>query len=263
MTIKLAGIVLSGFALAVTVAPGQAASLVFASFTPTGLAQDFLLTSTPVPDIANSFTVTITGDASIDFIYKMGSTPFGNATESAHLIFTATSIVSGHCPTPTPNCLAENAPFTESGFSGSFSIKLVDPYISPSGGSFSNLLSGTFGLLSPGQFTSTVGSSSAALEATGTSSNPNQVVFTSDFLAFANNINRDATFNFSQLTPLFSLITSNGTDNRFPNNFTAIGSGAFADVIAAEAPEPSTFALLAGALLGLGLWQRKRRLLRR
>src|SRR5471030_485417 len=146
--IKLADIVLTGFALAITVTPAQATSLAFASFTQTGPAQDFVLTSTPVPNIANSFTVTIKGSASIDFNYMIGGTPFAEATQFANLTFTATSIVSGRCPSPTPNCLANNATFTESGFSGSFSITRDSPFVSGSVG-LSNLLSGTFSLLSP------------------------------------------------------------------------------------------------------------------
>jgi hypothetical protein len=263
---KLASVVLSGLALVITVAPALADSIVFAAFKQSTSAQDFVLTSTLLSSTSNTYSVNIAGSGQISFRYLIGGTPFSLDSTPATLSFTATSIVSGHCPSPTPNCLAVNAPFTEAGFSGSFAITLP---VAEFGGS--NLLSGTFNLLSPGatgaQLTSAISSPSASLEA-------NQLVFTSDFLNFVNTVNRDATFSLSRLLSLvptrnvpslpvlfgFGAITNNATDNRFPNNFTAMGSGLFAEALA---PEPSTFGLLAGALVGLCLWQRRRRLSRR
>jgi hypothetical protein len=145
-------------------------------------------------------------------------------------------------------------------FSGSFAITL-DNAVS----GMSNLLSGTFTLLSPGaKLTSNVGGTSGALEATTTSGDPNQLTFTSDFLNFGATIARDATFSLSSIFPVFSVKDfTTFSNNRFPNNFTAIGSGSFSDSIA-QVPEPSMFGLLASGLLGgLCLWQRKRRLPRR
>jgi hypothetical protein len=262
--IKLASIVLSGFAITVTVAPALADSMLFGEFTQSTPSQDFVLTSNLLNAATGASSITITGGGDISFDYLIGGTPFSLSATPAKLTFTATSIVTGHC-VGFPNCLSSNAPFTELGYSGSFAITADTPI-----SGLSNLLSGTFNLLAPGdalsgaQLTSAVDALTGSLEATTTSSHPNQVVFTSDFLKFAaNTLNRDATFNLSSLTPMFSSTSNTNFDNRFPNSFTAMGSGSFSDALV-EIPEPSTLGLLASALLGgLCLWQRKRRLLRR
>jgi PEP-CTERM motif len=260
---KLASLVLSGLVFHVIVAPAGATSIVIAGFMQASGSQDFVLTSTALVVNQNDFSVTVTGHGQISFTYMVGGTPFGSAQQFADLSLTATSIVTGHC-VGFPNCISPGAPFTESGFSGSFAITRDMPFSGQS-----NLLSGTFN--AGAQLTSAVGSFGGTLEATSTSSNPNQVAFSSDFLNFASTTNRDATFNLSSLISLvptnvnpdvfgFGVMHNTGSDNRFPENFTGIGTGTFSEAIV-QIPAPSTLALLASALLGgLFLWQRKRRL---
>jgi hypothetical protein len=265
--IKFASIVIAGFTFSLTVAPALAESILFAGYNQTSATAGFGIVSTTTTSNGSDFNVTISGADQISFQYLIGGTPFGMSSLSATLSLTATSTVSGDCPSSPTNCITSSgSSFTESGFQGNFAITLNTPFEGQS-----NLLSGTFNLLSPGdsvsgaQFGSTLGSSDGFLEATTTSSNPNQVVFTSDFLNFADTITRDATFNLSSLFPLFSAITNTPTSTHFPSDFSAIGSGAFSSAPPPfeEVPEPSTFAPLASGLLGLCLWQRKRRLLHR
>jgi PEP-CTERM motif len=253
---KLASLVLSGFALTVSVAPALANSIIFAQYNQTSASPTLALTSTLVPQndpsLPATYQVDITDRELVSFSYNVGGTPF-IGPQDATLVLTATSFVSGACPT-TSSC--QSGGFTESGFSGSFTFTLSQPQF---GGR--NLLSGTFDLLSPGaQLATTVGGTSGTLEATTTSSN---LTFTSDFLNFGATTARDATFSLSSIFPRFSAISTTFGNNRFPNNFSAIGSGAFAETIVVV-PEPSMFGLLASGLLGgLCLWQRKRRLLHR
>jgi PEP-CTERM motif len=252
---KLASLVLSGFALTVSVAPALADSILFAKFDPTGNSPTLALKSTLVGP--NAYRVDITDSQQVNFTYLIGGTPFTGAT-LATLVLNATSIVSGACP--TVDFCQGTAPFTESGFSGGFTITLAHAQF---GGS--NLLSGNFNLLSSAgaQLTSTVTGTSGALKATTTSGDPNQLMFTSDFLNFGATTARDATFSLSLLSA-FSVIEPSTISNfRFPSDFTAIDSGAFAETIVVV-PEPSMFGLLASGLLGgLCVWQRKRRLLHR
>jgi PEP-CTERM motif-containing protein len=255
---KIASIALSGFALTLIVTPALATSITFAEFTQTGTA-DFSLNSVLVSPSGDTFRITIAGAVAINFDYLFPNTSFGLTPQAATLNFTAISTLGGSCPPPVaPDnpCVAAGQSYTESGYSGNFQILLADQR---------NLLSGTFGpsldpLPAGATFSSTVGATTSALQATTTSSNPIQLTFTSDFLNFADTSPHSATFNFQQ--PAFSVFVSTGTSKFYPSIFTAFASDGsfFADV---TAPEPSTFALLASALLGLCLWQRKRRQLHR
>jgi hypothetical protein len=262
---KLVSLVLSGFALTVSVAPALADSIMFAQYIQTGSNPTLALTSTLVgkdASGADAYRVDITDTEQVSFTYLIGGTPFSGTPQTATLSLNATSIVGGACPTSSA-CSTAGDFFTESGFSGSFAITLNNAEFG-----MRNLLTGNFNLLSPGaKLTSTVGDTSGSLEATATSGNPNQLTFTSDFLNFDATIARDATFSLSSIfglkQPNFSAIFTTFSDNRWPNNFSAIGSGSFSDSIV-EVPEPSMFGLLASGLLGgLCLWQRKRKLLRR
>lgn len=255
--IQLSSIVLSGFAVSLAMAPALANPMLFAGFTQTG-PLNFALTSTSTPTASDpqDFTVVITGGGQVSFSYGVGGTPFSLHAQTGTLSLTATSTLSGTCQSE-PNCLT-NTPFTELGFSGSFSITRTTSF-----DGFSNLLSGTF-LLAPGgaQLSANVGGLSATLEAATSSSNPN-LVLTSDFLNFADSLTRDATFSLSSLLPKFPVITNSGTFDRFPGNFSAAGTGFFLSAPPPDVPEPSTFGMLAIALLGFGLWQGQRRLWRR
>jgi hypothetical protein len=260
---KLASILLSGFALTLTVAPALASSTAFAGYIQANGTQDLALTSTQLT--GNNYSVTITASDQVNFFYKVGGTPFSTTQESATLNLNVTSTFAGNCSSDA-NCGAGGS-YTQTGYSGSFSILLNTPF-----GVLRNLLSGTFSqlpsgnpnfLLSGAQLTGAIGSSqNGALEGTTTSANPNQVMFTSDFLSFADTLTRDATFSLSSLSPIFSVIGNTGIG--FPTTFHAIGAGNFFESAIVEVPEPSTLALLlASGLLCLCLWQRKRRQLHR
>jgi hypothetical protein len=248
--IKLATILLPVFVFAVAVAPALANPTTFAGYTQTNNTPDFALTSTSLG--GNNYMVTINSGGQVNFAYSIGGTPFGTSVQLATLNLTATSTFSGNCAVSDAACTTSGSSYTETGYSGSFSITATTPFMG-----LTNLLSGTF---SVGQLSSSIGASSGMMESTASSTNPNQVVFTSDFLNFANTVGRDATFSLASLTPIFSVLGNTGLHNGFPAGFNAIGSAFFSDM---EAPEPSMFPLLASGLLGLCLWQRKRRSLQR
>jgi hypothetical protein len=269
---KLASMVLLVFALTLIVTPALATPIVFASYTQAlGSTPGFSLDSTVLAGSQGAvYTVNIAGTGPVDFSYLVGGTPFSGNTSPEHatLTLSASTILTGNCPAGGELCTADKAGFsyTESGYSGSFQITRNSPVI-VNGQSFSNLLSGTFGppfANQPGgaDLTSVIGGTTGTLRAT-TSSNPNQIVFTSDFLNFTDSVTRDATFTLSSFSRMFEVITGTGVTNRYPFSFSAVGSGSFAEALAVPAPEPSTFPLLASALLGLRLWQRKRRQLDR
>jgi hypothetical protein len=253
---KLASIVLSGFALAVTVAPVLATPIIFAGYVPTSGpagALNFSLTSTALNGNLNTFRVDISDTEQVSFFYNVGGTGFGFGSQAATLTLNATSTASGNCPSGDGRCDTLGAIYTESGFAGSFS------FISLSG---HNLLSGTFDVSPGAQFASATGALSGTLEATANSSNPNQLVFTSEFLNFADALDRDAKFSLASFSQAFSLINNSAQGlNLSPASFTAFASGNFS--VDTGVPEPTSFALLAGGLLVLCLWQRKRRLLHR
>jgi PEP-CTERM motif len=254
--IKLANIALPGFVLFVSVAPAIANPTTFAGYVQANNNQDFTLTSTSLG--GGDYSVTITGSGQVSFTYSAG-TPFGNSSQLATLNLTATSTFTGNCPTSS-TCSGGGASYTESGFSGNFSFTANTSFMGSS-----NLLSGTFNLLpsnnpnyllSGAKLSSAMGGNASTFEGVTSSSNPNQLVLTSDFLNFANTATRDATFSLASLSPIFAVQGNTGLNNGFPVNFLSLGSGTFSDL---EAPEPSTFGLLGSGLLAFAFWQRKRR----
>jgi hypothetical protein len=188
-------------------------------------------------------TTTLTGNSfagSPDFFAFMVPTSLGAPvqTEFATFSFSATSTALGNCAT---NCSLGD-PFTQSGFSGSFSFTEVGG-VDPG----ANLLTGTF--TSIGTLNADIGGSGATFLATDV----NQINLTSAFLTL--NQPEDASFSLSSVNPAFG-ITEGPTDQGRPDGFSASGDGTFSD--ASSTPEPATFAMIGGGLLGLGLLRRKK-----
>jgi hypothetical protein len=160
-------------------------------------------------------------------------------TQFATFSFSATSSTVGNCAT---NCSAGD-PFTQSGYTGSFSFTEVG---GPDPGA--NLLTGNF---------TNIGTLSADIGGTGATflaSDPSQITMTSAYLAIT--APDDASFSLSGLNPAF-FITPSGTDQGYPDApIIGAGDGTFSDT--SGVPEPATFAMIGGGLLGLGLLSRKK-----
>jgi hypothetical protein len=160
-------------------------------------------------------------------------------TQFATFSFSATSTTTGNCAT---NCASGDA-YTQSGYSGSFSFTEVG---GPDPGA--NLLTGNF---------TNIGTLSADIGGTGATflaSDPAQITMTSAYLAIT--APEDASFSLSGINPSFNIVSS-GTDQGYPaGTMTGAGDGTFSDT--SGVPEPATFAMIGGGLLGLGLLSRKK-----
>jgi hypothetical protein len=248
-----------GFAACLTsTVPAFATSTTFAQYVQAnGAAQDItIVTST----MNATTTTTITSDDQVYLSFSgVGSLPF-SGPELATLTITASSTQVGNCG----DACTTGDNFNEQGFAGSFSF--IDNGVDPG----ANLLSGTFSIngdaaTSGAQFSSNVGSGDASFKASATSEDLQQLIFTSDFIAFPNSTNESASFSLSSLIPDFATgpVTTAGTsDSAYVANGTlnAAATGTFSSNPApvSDVPEPASMALLGGGMVALGLIRNRR-----
>ena len=232
------------FALAIlAVSPAMATPMTFAQYLQqNGALQDWTIST-------SGTTTTVTSSGAVFFLFAPGLSPF-TAPESAEFTLTATSNQVGNCGVA---CGAGDS-FVQPGYAGTFSF--IDTGFDPG----ANLLSGTFAVTgSPSttgaQFSSHIGSSGGSFDASATAGNLDQLVFTSDFVSLVNAIEEDASWSLSSLIPNFAVGTVTAGQAYPSGSFDAAGTGTFS---AGVVPEPATFGLIGGALLGLGMLRRKR-----
>ncbi len=230
---------------AVSVGPALANPVTFAQFLQQNGATQAWSIST------SGTTTTVSASAPVYFSFSgVSGLPFAGP-EAATFTLSATSTQIGSCGV---NC-GNGDSFDQFGYHGTFSF--IDAGAAPG----ANLLSGTFAVTGTpsttgAQFNSNIGSGSGGFDASAVVGNLNQLVFTSAYLAFVGETNEVASFSLSSLTPDFATGTvTNGQAYPAAGPFLAAGTGTFSSNPGpvSAIPEPSTFALLGGALLGLGL----------
>lgn len=197
---------------------------------------------------ASSTTVSSTGNVLFSF-FNVPGLPFPGQ-ESAVFTLSATSDQLGNC---NVGCGPGDG-FQQMGYTGTFSF--IDAGLNPG----ANLLSGTFAVTgSPAttgaKFSSNIGSSGGSFNASATAGNLSQLVFTSAYLDFTGVTGlEDASWSLSSLVPNFAI-----NAGRPSGTFSSAGSGTFSSEPGPSAvPEPATFSLIGGALLGVGLLRRKK-----
>jgi hypothetical protein len=227
--------------------PALATPVTFAQF----VQQDGAAQNWTVSTSGTTTTVTESGLAYFSFSGVSGL-PF-SGPELAQFTLSATSTSLGNCGV---NCGAGDS-FVQAGYSGTFSF--TDAGSMPG----ANLLSGTFSVTgSPAttgaQFSSHIGSSGGGFTASATAGNLNQLIFTSQYLAFVGETDESASFSLSSLIPNFATGAVVGSQaDPAQGDFKAAGSGTFsANPGPVPAPEPSTMALLGSGVLGMGFLAR-------
>jgi hypothetical protein len=195
-------------------------------------------------------TTTVSASGAVFFLFSgVSGLPF-SGPESATFTLEATSSQLGNCGV---SCGAGDS-FVQPGYTGTFSF--IDTGSDPG----ANLLSGTFAVTgSPSttgaQFSSHIGSSGGSFDSSATAGNLGQLVFTSDFVSLTNAIEEDASWSLSSLIPDFAVGTVTAGQAYPSDLFNAAGTGTFSY---SAVPEPATFGLIGGALVGLGMLGRKR-----
>lgn len=240
-------LVLSSCALVIIATiPALAAPVTFAQYVQVDGAQQ------QWTNVTSGTTTTITSSGSVFFSFSgISGLPF-SGPEAATFSFSATSNSIGNCGV---SCAAGDS-YVEPGFSGTFSF--IDNGVAPG----TNLLSGTFAVLgdpatSGGEFAGHLGSGVASFTV---SSDLTQLVLTSAYVNLLNQIQEDASWSSSSFRPNFSVGTV--TDRQAypsPGPFTASGTGTFsADPGPTLAPEPATFAMIGGGMVGLAFLLRRK-----
>jgi hypothetical protein len=234
-----------------------ATPITFAQFISTNGAQTWSITETTSGGITTT-SVTESGDAYFSY-QGINAQPFSGLPQLARFTLTATSTSLGNCAV---SCGPGDG-FTQAGYAGSFTFtdEAAGAYLG------ANLLSGIFSVTgSPSttgaQLTSNIGSGNASFTASATAGNLNQLVLNSAFETFSPSTTDEvASFSLSSLTPNFGVTTTVG-NQAYPNgSFTAAGSGTFSSnpaPLVTATPEPSTFLLIGGGLLAVGLKTRRK-----
>jgi hypothetical protein len=205
-------------------------------------------------------TIGATGPVFLTFLVP--GTPF-SAPEAATFSLTGESSQPGSCGTCGPG---DN--YTEAGYNGSFS------FLDNSGNPLyqgHNLLTGTFTYVysdptsTGATIGSTIGGGAASFRAATNATNLLQMVFTSDYMTFPNQIAEAASFSLSSLIPNFGIgtVTGSATDGQaFPDGsrYTAAGTGTFSSNPGpVTTPEPASLGLMiGGGLCAVAFGLRKR-----
>ena len=237
--------------LVVVFLPGLAMAEQIASFIEQIQTNSFIVT-----DNVTSETVTASVEIEFSFSPDLGIAVPGN--EYAILSLTATT---------TTGLTQADLPFVfDKGYYGSFSI-IDNDYVgcpltctSTPGPYFGdNLLSATFGTPTTGAglLTGQVGGNGFGLADTDVANN-SQITFSSDFLNFLDfSSSNQISFTTSNENPVLAV----DSNTMFLTNTTAVGSGDFsANPVPPLTAEPGTVLLSGAALLGIGLFLRKRKL---
>jgi len=241
--------------MAIIAAGPSMASTTFAQYSQTdGAQQQWSISEATVGSITTT-TVSATGDVQFTFSGVTGL-PF-SGPQDATFSLNAMSTQIGNCGT----ACATNDSYTQPGYSGTFSF--TDVALG------TNLLSGTFATTaSPAttgaQLGSTIGGHGGSFDASDDGGNLTQIVLTSTYLSFADVTSETSSWSLSSLETSLGAGFAVGTvtsGQAYPNGtYGAAGTGTFSTTPGppALAPEPASFVLIGGGLLGLGILRRRK-----
>ena len=184
----------------------------------------------------------------VNFTFLGTGAPFGGLAQNATLTVSATSDTDGNC---AHNC-ANGDQFTQDCYSGYFTF--TDTALG------TTLLHGVFQVVGTGATLSTnaIGGTGASFVGIADANDLNQLVLSSAYLNFVNQTQETASFSLSSVTPDFDIgfVTA---AQAYPTTFAAAASGTFSSNPGPMvAPEPATFAMIGGGLIGLGVLRRRK-----
>lgn len=206
-----------------------------------------------------------------------GANPFSATNVPVFFTFDMNSITGGLDPalqgfqnarltlssTTTSTRAVNGTELVQPGFMGSLSIRRATPF-----NGLDNLLTVTF---TASEIRGQQGNFSAGFTGSAFAINPNDVIFTSDFLTFDNSIGSGRAFSLGLSAILTSgttvpaggqgVQTGSNTPNTQLATFRSNASGLFdaEPRPTGDVPEPATMALMGSGLIGLVVYQQRRR----